>query len=396
MRAKQLLHTTLKNAVKLIDIRISRAIFDCVEAAISGSHISVTSLGRHLKSAAKTKHCIKRVDRLFSNTTLHENYTFFYRELAKTVVPKQARVSVLVDASRLSDCGTYQFMSASVPQGGRSLPILEQAFLQSDIMSRKALAGFIADLAEILPKDSEVFFVTDAGFQNPWFSLVKERGWHYVGRAVSSVMHMNDSGHWARLDTLEAGATNKPEFIAHTDVSRANPMTHHIVRFKGPKKGRVKKTAKGKKSLASADKKQEKQANKPWILLTSLSEAQMKAVDIVNLYKTRMQIEESFRDLKDDYHGLGFTYNRSTSTDKITVALLIGSLARYMLWALGLAVKEQKLHFSYQANTERKRSVLSVFFIARQYLRNFKDTHGNSNPWRIIKKRELSFCTESL
>ena len=40
-----------------------------------------------------------------------------------------------------------------------------------------------------------------------------------------------------------------------------------------------------------------------------------------------------------------------------------------LLWILGLAAKNKKVHFSFQANTVRTKNVLSTFIIGWQYMR---------------------------
>ena len=81
-----------------------------------------------------------------------------------------------------------------------------------------------------------------------------------------------------------------------------------------------------------------------------------------------MQIEESFRDLKNTRNGLGLRHCRSFTAERLNVALLIGALALLLLWIYGTAAKTQNLHYSFQANTEKKRNVLSNFIIGWQVI----------------------------
>ena len=48
-----------------------RALEVTVMAALSGARLTVTALGRSIASLATQKHCIKRADRLLSNTHVH-------------------------------------------------------------------------------------------------------------------------------------------------------------------------------------------------------------------------------------------------------------------------------------------------------------------------------------
>jgi SRSO17 transposase len=54
-----------------------------------------------------------------------------------------------------------------------------------------------------------------------------------------------------------------------------------------------------------------KGATEPWLLSTSLIISDVLAKQAVAIYRTRMQIEEEFRDMKSRLYGLGFEHNNS-------------------------------------------------------------------------------------
>lgn len=62
------------------------------------------------------------------------------------------------------------------------------------------------------------------------------------------------------------------------------------------------------------------------------------AKKVVKIYRSRMQIEESFRDVKSPRFGLSLTYHRTASVKRLQVLLLIATLALMVLWILGMAV----------------------------------------------------------
>ena len=49
--------------------------------------------------------------------------------------------------------------------------------------------------------------------------------------------------------------------------------------------------------------------------------------------------------------------------------LLLAALASLVVWLIGLAARNIEAHRQLQANTERRREVLSAFFIGRELLR---------------------------
>ena len=49
------------------------------------------------------------------------------------------------------------------------------------------------------------------------------------------------------------------------------------------------------------------------------------------IYRTRMQIEEAFRDLKSERYGLGLSASQTRVDHRLAVLLLIGALALLVL-----------------------------------------------------------------
>ncbi len=84
-----------------------------------------------------------------------------------------------------------------------------------------------------------------------------------------------------------------------------------------------------------------------------------------------MQIEEAFRDLKNTNNGLGLRHCRSYQKGRLNVALLIAAMATLILWLMGLIAKNKGQQFSFQANTIKKRAVLSTFMLGWQYLKRY-------------------------
>ena len=82
----------------------------------------------------------------------------------------------------------------------------------------------------------------------------------------------------------------------------------------------------------------------------------------------RIQIEEEFRDLKSSLFGLGFEHHKSRCVQHITVLILIATLASILADIIGLAVFMAGLHLRYQANTVKKRCVLSFHYLGLRAL----------------------------
>jgi len=162
-------------------------------------------------------------------------------------------------------------------------------------------------------------------------------------------------------------------------MSRRDPIACDMVIYKKEKRGRKDLVATGerarrcKKSLSNAAKERE-----PWLLATSLSSNETSFTKrVVKIYKSRMQIEESFSDLKT-----GFNFNQSNSRKqkRIEVLLLISIIAQFVLFLLGVAVKLLGKHLRYQVNSIKERNVLCYQYIG---LRVLKDRHLKLNEYDI-------------
>jgi hypothetical protein len=107
----------------------------------------------------------------------------------------------------------------------------------------------------------------------------------------------------------------------------------------------------------------------PWLLATSLPHRRHLAKHLVKLYALRMQIELTFRDHKGLRWGWQLAYTGSRSTPRLEVLVLIGTLAMFITWLVGLAADARDWTRHVQVNTvRRRRRVLSIVFLGRQLL----------------------------
>ena len=93
---------------------------------------------------------------------------------------------------------------------------------------------------------------------------------------------------------------------------------------------------------------------------------------VVGIYKTRMQIEEGYRDMKSHRYGLGFGINLSKLKRRISVLVLLSALANLIATLIDWTVASANKHRRYQANSVSNRRVLSYHFTG---LRAFADKH---------------------
>ncbi|MBN3518364.1 transposase, partial [Vibrio neptunius] len=60
-------------------------------------------------------------------------------------------------------------------------------------------------------------------------------------------------------------------------------------------------------------------AKEPWVLATNLPVETRTPTQLVRLYSKRMQIEETFRDLKSPAYGLGLRHSRTSSPERFDI-----------------------------------------------------------------------------
>ena len=369
MHVGKLLHNWLENACFSVDKRTRRTLFSATETLTRCKALSIFGLGRHLPRSANVKHNIKCIDRLFGNKNLQAKKHVFYKGITEFLLKNNNRPLIIVDWSGLTRCGKYHFLRASIPTEGRALTLYECAYPLSEYMKQKTHREFLTTLHTFLPPKCKPIMVTDAGFRNTWFSLVLSFGWDFIGRARNLTQyHFEGKKSWKSLKNLYGKATPHATYAGEIVLAKKNPLGCHAYLMRQQKRYRIKKNLVGKKIQCSGSLKHAKRENEPWLIVSSLAPNKCSALKIMQCYKKRMQIEEAFRDLKNTRNGFSLRQCRSYQVGRLNIALLIAALAAFALWVIGTAARQKQMHYSFQANTEKRRNVLSTFTIGWQAL----------------------------
>jgi hypothetical protein len=375
MRARELLHKFFAKTHQ-IDKRIKESLFVAAESLIACRNVSINALGRSLCSTAGVKHCIKRMDRLFGNKTLHTRSRVFYKALSDHYLKNNLRPIIIVDGSGLTPCGTFHFLRAAIPAEGRSVTLYDEVHTVSTLNLPGTHLHFLNQLKTLLPKDSRPIIVTDAGFRNTWFKKVRALGWDYIGRIRHQTHYKTkNQGAWSPVKNLYSDAKTQALSLGQFLLAKSNPFPSYFYLIKQNKKYREKRNLAGKKIQCSASLKHAKRGNEPWLLASSIPETELSANEIILLYKKRMQIEEAFRDLKNTRNGFGLRHCRSAHSQRLGVALLIANLSAFVLRLLGIIARQKNMHHSFQSNTEKNKNVLSTILIG----------------WQILQRPEIKF-----
>ena len=371
MHASRLSHRWLADACPWMHAKRRGALAAAVVAAVLGARLTVTALGRSMRSSALEKHCIKRADRLLSNVNLQAQCFDVYRAQARHILGAVQRPVILVDWSDLDASQTHFLLRASTPLGGRSLTLYEEVHPLGRKDKPRVRQAFLRKLQAVVPAGCRPIVVTDAGFRTPWFKQVEHFGWDWVGRIRQRhLVQFTDDGPWVIGKSLYAQATGRPKDLGEARLTRDHAFDCRLVLYKARPKGRVKTTRFGRRARSGHSRKNATREREPWLLATSLPASSSSAKQIVALYATRMQIEEAFRDIKSARYGLSLEYSGTRQLQRLQVLLLVGSLAMLVLWLLGKATELTGQHRQFQANTIKHRTVLSTIFLGLQVARD--------------------------
>ncbi len=363
MRALDILHTRLSHAVAFMHAARWNAVWLLVQAVITGERLWLTALGRARPGSAHAKHAIKAADRLLGNPHLLDERLLVYRGLAQLLIAPLSQPIVLVDTVEVR--ARWFALVASVPFEGRSFVVCARVTRRLKPRT-PTLVQFLHDLRQVLPAGCRPIFVSDAGFESPWFDAVASFGWDYVGRVRNATKLLID-GRWVGNEAVHRRATNRAQNLGLVAFPRKRPSERRMVLAKKPKTAhRRRRGRSGRIAHKGMDHRYRNGAREPWLLATSLT-ARPSAV--VAVFALRMRIEETFRDVKNFRWGWSLRHCGSRSRHRLEVLLLIGVIALFAQQLIGRAAEKLQLHHQHQANTERRRRVLSIFVLGGLILR---------------------------
>lgn len=331
--------------------------------AASGDGLGVVKLGKQLPATTSLRHRIKSSDRLLSNPHLWKERTPIYRALARRLLGKHRRVAIVVDWSELRKDGSAQMLRAAAVLKGRAFTVYEEVHPQNRLNSPKVHRSFMKTLREVLPADCEPVIITDAGFRAPWFKMLNQQGWAWIGRIRNRdmVRHVDEHA-WVGSKSLHAQARTRACDLGEFLYVRSNPTACRLVLFKARTKGRHAKNKYGKPRQSMRSKRARAAQSEPWLLAAAPTLAALSAADVVALYAGRMQIEQTFRDLKNAQLGFGLATCQTRSAKRLAILSLIAALLSYALWLIGLAMRRAgpPIRYGSPAKAELTLSVLSL------------------------------------
>ena len=333
-------------------------LLETLEAAQASGRLSVTELGRHLPGRGTLKSKVKKMWRRLSGPQTDEHKAL-YRAIAHALLQGVQEPVLLVDWTFFND--SY-LLCCALSHDGRALPLYIEVRPLKDYGKTWVEREWLTTLQnEILPSCRPVL-CTDAGFRSDWFNDTHALDFHYIGRLAPNV-HLQpanaSSELWVDVDVLGLAATKTPEDLGDCLVCKSNPVQRRVVRYRGRVPRRPDQLRGPSPKGGGPGKKHRRQAQRGWMLVTSLSPEQADAEQIVAMYTLRMQVKELFRSIKSHMYGQGAGESRSHSAPVVAALWSLASVRALVLLLVGRVAENHCWHLDYQTNTAKRR-VLSL------------------------------------
>jgi hypothetical protein len=217
MHANTILTHVLGSCLTNLHAKRTSALLRATTALLHGNITSLTAFPLCLSGSTKLKHRIKSVDQLLGNSGLHLARGALYQNVAQR----------------------WQLLRASVVVEGRSVTLYEEVHPQKLLGNANVHRCFLKRLSGILPAGVRLIVMTDAGFHAPWFKIVMEQGWEFVGRIRGrNRVQWGDEKAWIPARDLYGHAREKTLALGLGAYARSNPVAVRGVLSKRPNKGR--------------------------------------------------------------------------------------------------------------------------------------------------------------
>jgi hypothetical protein len=299
---------------------------------MAGASLAVAMIGQALAQARGlvTKHAVKQVDRLMSNSGI-DVWDSFVRWVPQQVGTRHD-ILVAMDWTDFDRDGQSTLVLSLVTSHGRAAPLIWLTVWKDEIATRRNdyEDACLRRLAETVPPGCRVAILADRGFgDQKLFAFLGELGFGYVIRFRGNIRVADASG-----ETRPAA-----EWLGKG--GRARNLRDARVTAEGRQVGAVVCVhAKGMKE--------------PWCL--AASDPQATAAVLVNHYARRWTIEPQFRETKDLRFGMGLSATRIGEPMRRDRLLLVSAFATALLTLLGAVGESLGMGRLLKSNTSKIRT----------------------------------------
>ena len=329
-----------------------------VAAALGAMRLTLAGIGRELAAAddGAAKHAIKRTWRFITNPRIEPVEVMpmvmsqMWRKKFKWHARKADRRPLLISLDWTKVRGCFVLMAAVVVEG-RALPLCWESY-RDKVQGRSQNALEEAMLLRIqaaLPAGLRVVILADRGFgRAELIRYCQQLKRDYLIRIRGDVIVRTTTGDYyhgkLQHSPIRRGGCRSWRGVAYRRDGRVS--TNLIVRWTRGLRG---------------------EQDQPWYLATSLPVGRRRARALSELYRLRFDIEELFRDAKNEHLGWSLGKTRITRPDRLDRLILIAALAYVLLVGLGLWCAAHYPPRLWASNNRAQE--LSAFAIARVMLR---------------------------
>lgn len=300
---------------------------------IESTSLAVHLIGQGLSQAhdLKQKHCIKQVDRLFSNPKL--NVWELFQDWVPYVVGSREEIFVALDWTDFASDGHSTIMLSLITGHGRATPLLWSSIQKGSLKHHRNLHedAVLARLKEVLPVKTKVTILADRGFcdSDLYRHLKEDLGFDYIIRFRENISLTDAKGEsWPAFMWVPVGGKIKTIKNAKVTQKEHELPVAVLVKRKGMKDA--------------------------WCIASSRNDLQ--GSEIMEWYGRRWGIESSFRDIKNYRFGMGMGDIHTRSCERRDRLFLVSALAIALLTLLGAAGEAADLEKNYKANTVKTRT----------------------------------------
>ena len=250
-----------------------KTLSDLVVAMFNLDKFTLRDIASRLPSKTHVKHKLKRLQNFLDRLNVDEEFWRSYVRMVFTLPyfqpRRRKRIILLMDSTTLKD--DYWILAVSVIYRNRAIPIYlgiwERVNESYDYWGR--VREVVRMAKEILPGRYEYEIVADRGFgSRRMWEICEEVGWDYVTRINDTYKVKVDGNGYKQLSLLDGYG-----YYEAVVLGKSKP-------YSGRRRGI---------NLVVSEK-----GGKRWYIATSLRDRGM----VIEDYKRRMWIEESFKDLK--------------------------------------------------------------------------------------------------
>jgi len=371
--------------IELGDVRRSRALAEISWGLVLAGRLSFTDIAAAMlgKATAASKH--KRVFRFVNNANVDP--ADIQRAVSKAVLHEALRrnkalgpitVPVAIDWHTY-DNGEICGLRISLITGSRALPLTwyETRLTELKGVQTKMEAQAIQDLAALRPPHVNWLFLLDCGFHAPEvLDALNVAGFFIVRSQVNPLVHPQSSC-WLSVRDLPVQISDLVEFGWLTWSSKS-PRAVRIVAARMPPAQQRSRRSYPRKS------KQTQPGFCP--LLTNLPEEEASALEVLQIYARRFEIEHSFRDIKSVTLGLGMEYLHLKNVETYSRVMGVVAIAELVLWLCGAEAERLGLTKKYTSSRPKNgRRVLSLVSLGRLAIGDVRVPIGTLIRRQLVK-----------